>query len=261
MQHLARKVPQITVLFWLVKVITTALGESTSDYLVYAINPYIAVGLGALGLLVGLALQFSARKYNAWTYWFTVTMVAIFGTMAADVIHIVLGVPYSDSTVFFAIALSIVFALWYGVEKTLSIHSITSPRRELFYWLTVMSTFALGTAAGDMTAFTLNLGFLDSAFLFAGVIAVIAILHYATSGWLLERHTHQSSSAVLGFWLAYIFTRPLGASLADWFGKGYSGGGLGWGDGTVSAILVVLLVGIVWYLAATRIDVDRSHTT
>jgi uncharacterized membrane-anchored protein len=246
-----RKVPRITAFFWIVKILTTALGESTSDFLVFAINPYIAVGLGALGLLVGLALQFSVKKYNAWIYWFSVTMVAIFGTMMADVVHIVLGIPYLYSTTFFILALIVIFALWYAVEKTLSIHSITNPRRELFYWATVMATFALGTAAGDMTAFTLNLGFLSSGLLFAGVIALISIIYFVSRRW---------TSSVLAFWLAYIFTRPLGASFADWAGKSHSAGGLGWGDGLVSAILAALILGFVWYLATTRLDVERGQT-
>lgn len=254
-----RKVPTITAFFWIVKVLTTALGESTSDFLVYNINPYVAVGLGALGLAIAIAIQFWTKKYNAWAYWFAVTMVAVFGTMAADVIHIVLGVPYLYSTVFFTVCLAIIFALWWMVEKTLSIHSITNPRRELFYWATVMATFALGTAAGDMTAFTLNLGFFTSGLLFAGVIAFIAILHYATKGWLTEHHRHQTRNAVLAFWLAYIFTRPLGASFADWTGKATNVGGLGWGDGIVSLGLTVLIAGFVWYLATTRIDVDRGR--
>jgi uncharacterized membrane-anchored protein len=256
-----RKVPQITVFFWIVKILTTALGESTSDFLVYSINPYIAVGLGALAFAVAIALQFSWPRYNAWVYWFAVTMVAVFGTMGADVLHIVIGIPYLYTTIFFAISLIIIFILWYATEKTLSIHSIATPRREFFYWLTVVATFALGTAAGDMTAFTLHLGFLSSGLLFAALIAITTVFHYAAKGWLSEHHHRLTRNAVLAFWLAYIFTRPLGASFADWFGKSPSIGGLGWGDGAVSLVLTVLIVGFVWYLAATRIDVDRSRGT
>ncbi len=260
-RYLARKVPQITALFWIVKVITTALGESTSDFLVYAINPYVAVLIGAVVFVAALALQFWWKRYNAWVYWLTVTMVAIFGTMAADVLHIAIGIPYLYTTIFFAISLTVVFTLWYIVEKTLSIHSITTPRREVFYWLTVCTTFALGTAAGDMTAFTLNLGFLTSGLLFGGLIAIIAIFHYAARGWLSEHHQQQARNSVLAFWLAYILTRPLGASFADWFGKASSVGGLGLGDGIVSLVLTVLLIGFVWYLSVTRIDVDRTHSS
>ncbi|MGH7141216.1 MAG: hypothetical protein ACREGH_01090 [Minisyncoccia bacterium] len=132
-------------------------------------------------------------------------------------------------------------------------------RREMFYWLTVMATFALGTAAGDMAAFTLNLGFFSAGLIFAVLIALVAVLHYAAKGWLSEHHERQTRNTVLAFWAAYILTRPLGASFADWFGKSPSIGGLGWGDGTVSLILTVILVGFVWYLAVTRVDVDRTH--
>ncbi len=254
-----RKVPQITAFFWIVKLLTTALGESASDYLVYSINPYVAVGIGALAFAAALTLQFWWPRYNAWVYWLAVTMVAVFGTMGADVLHIVIGIPYLYTTIFFAVSLVVIFILWYAVEKTLSIHSITTRRREIFYWLTVCATFALGTAWGDMMAFTLNLGFLSAGLLFAGLIALIAIFHYAAKGWLSEHHEHLTRNAVLAFWLAYILTRPLGASFADWFGKAPSVSGLGFGDGTVSLVLTVLLVGFIWYLAATRIDVDRSH--
>jgi uncharacterized membrane-anchored protein len=252
---LARKVPEITVFFWVVKIVTTALGESTSDYLVYAINPYIAVGLGALAFAAAVALQFYWPRYNAWVYWLAVTMVAVFGTMGADVLHLVIGIPYLFTTIFFAIALAIIFWTWGAVEGTLSIHSITTRRRELFYWLTVMATFALGTAAGDMTAFTLHLGFLASGLLFAGLIALLAIVREATKGRFAKHDARQQRNAVLLFWLAYILTRPLGASFADWFGKPENIGGLGWGDGTVSLTLTLLLVGLVWYLAATHLDV------
>lgn len=258
-KHGLRKVPEITIFFWIVKILTTALGESTSDYLVYSINPYVAVLIGAVVFAAALALQFWWPRYNAWVYWLAVTMVAVFGTMGADVLHIVIGIPYLYTTIFFAISLAIIFIIWYAVEKTLSIHSITTPRREMWYWLTVMATFALGTAAGDMAAFTLGLGFLSAGLIFAALIALVAILHYAAKGWLSEHHERQTRNAVLAFWAAYILTRPLGASFADWFGKSPSIGGLGWGDGIVSLILTVLLIGFVWYLAATRIDVDRTH--
>lgn len=253
-----RKVPTITAFFWIVKILTTALGESVSDYLVFSINPYVAVGLGAVGFAVALALQFSVRKYNAWVYWFAVTMVAVFGTMAADVLHVVLGVPYLYSTAFFGISLVVVFVLWWKVEGTLSIHSINTPRREVFYWLTVVVTFALGTATGDMTAITLHLGYLASGILFAVVIAGIGVARFAVVTMSALEHQRISRNAVSGFWAAYVLTRPLGASFADWTGKPRSFGALGWGDGPVAAVLLALLVGFVWYLAATRVDVDTT---
>src|SRR5258706_4849516 len=162
-----RKVPEITIYFWILKLLTTAMGESTSDYLVFHVNPYIAVALGGIGLIVSLVLQLLVRRYIAWIYWLAVVMVAVFGTMVADVMHVVLGIPYLVSTACFASALAIIFVTWYVSEKTLSIHTIYSGRRELFYWATVMATFALGTAAGGMTASTLRLGYFPSFVLFA----------------------------------------------------------------------------------------------
>jgi uncharacterized membrane-anchored protein len=255
---LSRKVPAITALFWVVKILTTALGESLSDYLVFAIDPYVAVGFGALGFAVALALQFRARKYNAWIYWFAVTMVAVFGTMAADVTHVVLGVPYPYSTGFFALALVVVFALWWKVEGTLSIHSINTFSREVFYWLTVVVTFALGTATGDMAAITLHLGYLASGILFAALLLCIGVARYAVCTVASLEHQRIPRNAVFAFWAAYVLTRPLGASFADWTGKPPSLGGLGYGDGPVACVLALLLAGFVAYLAVTRVDVDAT---
>lgn len=255
----SRKVPAVTALFWIAKLLTTALGESVSDYLVFSINPYVAVGLGAVGFAVALVLQFRARAYNAWVYWFAVTMVAVFGTMAADVTHVVLHVPYRYSTAFFALSLVVIFVVWWRHEQSLSIHSINTPMREAFYWLTVVATFALGTAAGDMTAVTLHLGYLAAGIVFAALIACIAVARYAVvTVAALERH-RVSRNSVFAFWAAYVLTRPLGASFADWTGKPHSWGGLGYGDGPVALVLALALVALVAYLAVTRIDVDTAH--
>jgi uncharacterized membrane-anchored protein len=183
-------------------------------------------------------------------------MVAIFGTMAADVLHIVIGIPYLIASIFFSIALAIIFFLWYKVEKTLSIHSIYTRSRELFYWSTVMATFALGTAVGDMTAVTLHLGYLSSGVMFAVLIAIVTAGHYVTKGILSLEHRHQSRNAVLAFWLAYILTRPLGASFADWMGVSHARGGLDWGTGWVSLVLAVFIACFVAYLTITREDVE-----
>ncbi len=242
-QHAMKKVPEITAFFWIIKLLTTAMGEATSDYLVNHIDPVIAVALGGIGLAVALVLQFSVRRYVAWIYWLTVIMVAIFGTMAADVLHIGLGIPYFVSATSFAIALAIIFVIWYTSEKTLSIHSIYTRRRELFYWATVMATFALGTAVGDLTATTMGLGFFSSAILFAVLIAIPALAF-----WLL------GLNEIIAFWLIYILTRPLGASLADWMGKTHNQGGLGLGSGWISLGLMVLIVGFVGYLTITHKD-------
>lgn len=242
-----RKVPEITVYFWIVKLLTTAMGESTSDYLVYHINPYVAVALGTLGLLAALALQLVVRRYVAWIYWLAVVMVAIFGTMAADVLHVVIGIPYVVSSAFFAAALAVIFVAWYASEKTLSIHSVYAGRRELFYWATVMATFALGTAAGDMTAATVGLGYFASGVLFA-VLFALPGLAYRMFG----------LNAIAAFWWAYIITRPLGASFADWFGKPILGG-LGLGDTKVALVLTLFIIGFVGYLTVTRLDVKDDN--
>ncbi len=241
------RVPEVTIYFWIAKVLTTGMGETTSDFLVHRISPLVAVAFGALGLAVALALQLALRRYVAWAYWFAVVMVSVFGTMAADAVHIGLGIPYLVSTVFFVVALSVIFALWYASERTLSIHSIRTRRRELFYWATVLATFALGTAVGDMTAVTLHLGYLASGILFAVLIAIPAVAH-----WRL------GLGPVPAFWLAYIVTRPLGASFADWGGVSRARGGLALGTGTVSLALTVLIVGFVGYLAVTRKDVNAA---
>lgn len=250
MPQILRKVPEITIVFWLVKLLTTAIGESTSDFLVFRINPYIAVALGGVGFVIALALQFSARRYQPWIYWLTVVMVAIFGTMAADALHIQLGIPYVILTIFFATALAIVFATWYMTEKTLSIHTINTRRREVFYWTTVMTTFALGTAAGDMTAISLKLGYFSSILLFTLLITMIALAH-----WLFRLNR------VVTFWFAYVLTRPLGASIADWTGKSQTVNGLGLGDGYVSLCLAALIIVFLIYMTFNKREVKRENTT
>ena len=241
-----RKVPEITIYFWIIKLLSTAMGESTSDYLVYHINPYIAVALGGIGLVVALLLQLLVRRYIPWIYWLAVIMVAIFGTMAADVLHIVLGVPYLVSTIFFTLMLATIFIVWYATEKTLSIHSINTLRRELFYWATVMVTFALGTAVGDMTAATLRLGYFSSGVLFAVLFAIPALAY-----WRFRLN------AIVAFWFAYIMTRPFGASFADWFGKP-SLGGLGLGDEPVVLVLTILIIIFVGYVTVTHKDIKGT---
>jgi uncharacterized membrane-anchored protein len=239
----ARRVPDVTAYFWTIKVLTTAMGEATSDYLVHRFDPVVAVAFGAVGLAVALFLQFSMRRYVAGFYWFAVVMVAVFGTMVADVLHIKFGVPYQLSTGLFAVVLTVVFVAWQRTEKTLSIHSISTTRREVFYWAAVISTFALGTAVGDMTATTLHLGYFFSGVLFAGLIAVPALAF-----------RFLGLNAILAFWSAYVLTRPLGASFADWLGKPHAVGGLALGDGRVSFALTVVIVGLVAYLTVTGRD-------
>lgn len=241
--HVASKVPEVTVYFWVIKVLTTGMGETASDFLAQKLGPVPAVGLGGVALAASLTLQLTARRYVAWIYWTAIVMVSVFGTMAADVLHVGLGVPYTVSTSFFMLALAVVFGLWYASERTLSIHSIHTRRRELFYWATVLATFALGTAAGDLSA-TVGLGYLGSAVLYAVAIAVPAVLHR----W-------NALNAVAAFWSAYVITRPLGASVADWMALGHARGGLGLGLGPVTLSWTVAIVGFVAYLAVSRDDV------
>lgn len=241
-----RKVPEITAIFWITKLLTTAMGEATSDFLAKAIGPYLAVALGFVAFVVSLALQFRARRYIPWIYWLCVAMVAIFGTMAADVLHKQFGIAYWLSTLFFMTTLTIIFTAWHRSEHTLSIHTITNPRREVFYWLTVMATFALGTAAGDWTANSLGLGYVTSGLVFAGMIAIPAIGHRLK--W----------NEVFMFWCAYIITRPLGASFADWFGKP-APAGRGLGDGIVSLILSILIILCIAYMTFDHTESKLEH--
>jgi uncharacterized membrane-anchored protein len=235
------RVPLITASFWVIKALSTALGESTSDYAVHAIDPVIAVAIGFVGFVVALAVQFSMRRYVPWSYWAAVVMVGIFGTMAADVLHVAFHVPYAASALLYGVVLAVVFVLWRRIEGTLSVHDIDTPRREGFYWATVVATFALGTALGDLTAVTFDLGYLRSAVLYAVVIAVIAVAYYRFG-----------LNATLAFWAAYVMTRPLGASVADWLGKPTAEGGVGLGSGPVSLVLAVAIAVLVAALSWTR---------
>jgi uncharacterized membrane-anchored protein len=246
----ALRVPEITAYFWIIKGLSTAMGEATSDYLVKTLHPVPAVALGFLGFVLALTIQFSMKRYVAWTYWFAVVMVGVFGTMAADVLHVGFGVPYIATSILYAAVLTAVFVVWQRTEGTLSIHSIDSPRREVFYWLTVVSTFAMGTALGDLTATTFHLGYFDSMILFAGVICIPAV------GFRFFRW-----NPILSFWFAYVVTRPLGASFADWVGKPTDVSGLGWGDGRVSLVLTAVIFCLVAYLAVTRKDVQNAPPT
>ncbi len=247
-KQVMRKVPEVTIYFWIIKLLSTAMGEATSDYLVFHIDRYVAVALAFIGLVVALVLQLWARRYVPWVYWLAVVMVAVFGTMAADVLHIVLGIPYLFSTIFFMLVLAAIFIVWYASEKTLSIHSISTRRRELFYWATVMATFALGTALGDLTASPpIGLGYLSSGVLFAILFALPGLAY-----WLFR------INAIFAFWFAYIMTRPLGASFADYFGKPIFGG-LGLGDAPVALVLTILIIIFVGYLTVTRADMKGEQ--
>ncbi|MGH2864594.1 MAG: COG4705 family protein [Solirubrobacteraceae bacterium] len=237
------KVPQITMIFWVLKLLTTGMGEAMSDFLGQHSVP-IAGAIGFFGLWFALWLQLRQREYRAPIYWFAVMMVAIFGTMMADGIHDGASIPYAVSTPVFALVVAAIFFRWYRSEGTLSIHSITTRRRESYYWAAVLATFALGTAAGDLTAMSLNLGYWPSVILFASLISIPAV------GWW-----RFGLNPILAFWLAYIDTRPIGASFADGFSK-HELGGLGLGDGTIAGIALIFFVALVAYVAITKCDVQ-----
>jgi uncharacterized membrane-anchored protein len=244
------KVPKVAALFWVTKALTTAFGESASDFLVHrALSPVGAVLLGFVAFCIALWLQLRVPVYVPWRYWLAVAMVGVFGTMAADVLHVGLHVPYSVSAVLFLVVLAGVFLGWYRSEHTLSMHSIVTPRRELFYWAAVVSTFALGTAVGDLAATTLGLGYLTSAGVFAVLITVPAIAYRAFG-----------LNPVAAFWASYVLTRPLGASFADWLGKPTSAGGANLGSGWVSLVLGLLITSCVVYLVVTGTDRPVADT-
>lgn len=238
--------PEITALFWVVKLATTAGGEATSDYL--ALGSHLVGAVVEVGLLViGLAWQFRTRRYTATAYWFLAYAIAIFGTGASDTLHLTFGIPYAGTTVLWAVVLAAVFFFWYRAEGTLSIHSIVTRRREQYYWATVFVTFALGTALGDFTATTLGLGYLSSVVLFAVAIMIPLV------AWRF------GANAVGAFWAAYVITRPLGASIADYVSKPRSISGAGFGDGRTALVVTAAVAAGVAYLAISRADIQPDQ--
>ena len=239
------KVPEVTLFFWIIKVLATTVGETAADFL----NTNLNLGLTNTTYIMGtclaavLVFQFRARKYVPGIYWLAVVLISIVGTLITDNLVDNLGVSLVACTSIFAGALAATFVGWYASEGTLSIHSIRTPKREAFYWLAILFTFALGTAAGDLVAEHLNLGYWKSAFLFAGVIGVVALAH-------LKFHLN----AILSFWIAYILTRPLGASMGDYLSQPRAKGGLAWGTVGTSAIFLATILGVVIYLAKTKKD-------
>jgi uncharacterized membrane-anchored protein len=241
----AAKVPEVIFLFWVVKVLTTAGGEATSDYLrVYGNFKGGAVELALF--VVGLIWQLRTRRYSAFAYWFFAYAIAVIGTGVADFLHLDVGIPYAGTTLLWALILIATFAVWHRREGTLSIHSITTQRREGYYWATVFATFALGTALGDYTANSLNLGYLSSAIVFSVVILIPALAHWRFG-----------LNSIAAFWMSYVVTRPLGASYADYISKPKSLSGIGFGDGKTAAIFVVAIFGFVVYLSIARPDIQR----
>ena len=241
----APKVPEVFVLFWVVKLLTTGIGEAGADAMAKVSIP-LAGGVGLVVFVLAVLAQLRAETYHPVRYWLAVLAVAVFGTMVADGPHKVLGIPYVVDSVVCIILLVGLLAWWRRSEGTLSVHSVTTARRERFYWTAVLITFGLGTALGDTTALSFHLGFAGATLLFGVAILVPLGL------WRL------GAGATAMFWSSYVLTRPLGASISDWLGKS-TGGGLGWGDGVVFALGIVLFIVLVGYLWVTHSDLEGAH--
>jgi uncharacterized membrane-anchored protein len=242
---LLNKVPEVTIWFWIIKILATTVGETAADYL----NVTLGLGLTGTTVVVGaiflvvLGFQLRAPRYAPPPYWATVVLISVVGTLITDNLTDNLGVPLEVTTAVFTVALAVTFGAWYSVEKTLSIHSIVTRRREAFYWLAILFTFALGTAAGDLVAERLGVGYWLSALLFAALIGAVAVSHLVFK-----------ANAILTFWIAYVLTRPLGASLGDGFSQARADGGLGLGTTVTSAIFLVTILAVVWYLSVSKRD-------
>ncbi len=249
MRQMLNKVPEITLYFWIIKILCTTVGETFADFL----NTNLNLGLTGTSVIMGILLivaliyQVRSKKYIPSIYWLAVVLISVVGTLITDNLTDNLGVSLITTTIIFAIALAITFTVWYVKEKTLSIHSITTTKREAFYWIAILFTFALGTASGDLIAEKMNFGYLLSGIIFAGAIAVV---YFA--------HKKFKLNAVWAFWIAYILTRPLGASIGDYLSQSHDDGGLGLGTTTTSIIFLLAILCTVIYLTKTRKDVIRG---
>jgi uncharacterized membrane-anchored protein len=239
------KVPEVTVFFWLIKVLATTVGETAADFL----NEHVGLGLTGTSLVtavllaVVLGVQFGRDRYVPTVYWLVVVLISIVGTLITDNLTDNFGVSLIVTTIVFSAALAVTFATWYAVERTLSIHSIVTSRREAFYWLAILFTFALGTAAGDLIAERFAIGYWQSALLFGSAIALVALAHYRFG-----------LGAVTAFWAAYVLTRPLGASIGDYLSQPVGDGGLGIGTTATTTLFLLAIVSLVGYLTVTRRD-------
>jgi uncharacterized membrane-anchored protein len=249
-RQMLNKVPEVTLFFWIIKIMCTTVGETAADYL----NESLGFGLTNTTIVSGvllailLAVQFRLRRYVAPVYWVSVVIISVFGTLITDNLSDRYNVPLATSTAVFAVILAAVFALWYAKERTLSIHTIVTSRREGFYWLAILFTFALGTAAGDLVSERFALGYGVSVLIFGGVIAAVTVAHYAFR-----------LNAVLAFWLAYILTRPLGASIGDGLSQSSHDGGLGLGTTGTSYLFLGCILALVAFLTVTRRDATEQQ--
>jgi uncharacterized membrane-anchored protein len=249
-RQMLNKVPEVTLYFWIIKVLCTTVGETAADYL----NSHMGLGLTGTSLVmsvllvVALFFQFRKRKYVPSIYWLAVVLISVVGTLITDNLVDNFGVALATTTTIFSIALAITFAAWFASERTLSIHTIYTTRREAFYWGAVLFTFALGTAAGDLTAEKLNVGYWKSALIFGGLIALVAGAHYFLK-----------LNAILAFWIAYILTRPLGASIGDYMSQPKADGGLALGTTATSLIFLAAILALVVYLQLTRTDATENR--
>ncbi|MGE7632330.1 hypothetical protein ACQKMZ_08305 [Bacillus paramycoides] len=247
--QMLNKVPEVTIFFWIIKIMATTVGETGADFL----NTNLNFGLtkttfvmSAL-LFITLVFQFRLKKYVPGIYWLTVLLISVVGTLVTDNLTDNFGVALETTTIVFTIVLLATFAAWYVSEKTLSIHSIYTTKREAFYWLAILFTFALGTAAGDLVAESLNLGYWISALIFAALIGAVTVAYYRFK-----------LNAVLAFWIAYILTRPFGASFGDYLSQPHDAGGLGLGTVGTSVIFLTTILSLVIYLTKTKKDVNPS---
>lgn len=241
--RLLNKVPEVTIFFWVIKIMATTVGETAADLL----NSKLNLGLTGTSLVMGvlllafLVVQIRSRKYIPSIYWITVVLLSVFGTLLTDNLVDNFGVALKTTTAVFSVALLVTFVSWYASEKTLSIHTIYTTQRELFYWAAILFTFALGTAAGDLTAEGLQLGYATSALIYGGLIGATAIAYYAFK-----------ANAITAFWIAYVLTRPFGASCGDFLSQPVANGGLGFGTVGTSLIFLGVILGLVSYLTINQ---------
>lgn len=239
------KVPEITIYFWIIKVLATTVGETAADLLATRLNFGLTITSYVMSavFIAALIWQMRTKGYLPTPYWLTVVLISVVGTLISDNLVDGLGISLVTTSIAFALILAAVFAAWYSSEKTLSVHTIVTTRREMFYWAAILFTFAMGTSVGDLISETLNIGYGPTALVFAAMIGVVAFMHFVLK-----------ANAIFTFWLAYILTRPLGASIGDYMAKPMIAGGLGWGTITTSLVFLAAILTFVIYLTISKTD-------